>query len=87
MPEHHDHVHIDTPIDDMEEIPYDPALKAPRNLKIELRFDGGEIDRLKAGTPRPVHLHNWMKEAILEKADREAQRAAPSSERSVEAAD
>lgn len=87
MPEHDDHVHIDTPIDDMEEIPYDPAMKAPRNMRIELKFNGEEIDRLKAGTPRPVHLHNWMKEAILEKADREAQRTEPSVDASVEAAD
>ena len=80
--------HIMSPdIEDAEEIPYDPALKAPRNLKIELRFDGGEIDRLKAGTPRPVHLHNWMKAAILEKADREAQRPELSTDSSVEAAD
>ncbi len=73
MPEHSDHVHIDTPIDDMEEIPYDPAMKAPRNLRIELKFNGDEIDRLKAGTPRPVNLRHWMKQAILEAADREAQ--------------
>ena len=76
------------PIEDAEEIPYDPALKAPRNLKIELRFNGDEIDRIKAGIPRPVHLHNWMKEAILEKADRDAQRRADQTvDSSVEAAD
>jgi hypothetical protein len=84
MPEHHDHVHIDTPIDDMEEIPYDPAMKTPRNLRIELRFDGDEIDRIKVGTPRPVYLHEWMKQAILEKADREA---AAKSNDSLQAAD
>ena len=66
------------PIEEAEEIPYDPAMKAPRNLRIELKFDGDEIDRLKAGTPRPVNLHRWMKQAILEKADREA--AAKSNE-------
>ena len=60
------------PIEEAEEIPYDPAMKAPRNLRIELKFDGDEIDRLKAGTPRPVNLHRWMKQAILELADREA---------------
>ena len=60
------------PIEEAEEIPYNPAMKAPRNLRIELKFDGDEIDRLKAGTPRPVNLHRWMKQAILDLADREA---------------
>ena len=60
------------PIEEAEEIPYDPVIKAPRNLRIEIKFDGDEIDRLKAGTPRPVNLHGWMKRAILEAADREA---------------
>ena len=76
-------VHIDTPIDDLEEIPYDPAKKGPGIMRLEIEFDRDEINRLKARHPRG-RLIRFIKQAALEKADAEAARRA---ETSVEAAD
>ena len=72
-------VHImNPPILEAEEIPYDPSQMGPRSMLLEIEFNGDEIDRLKAGTPRPVRLVRWIKQAALEKADAEAQRRADS---------
>ena len=76
-------VHIDTPIDDLEEIPYDPAKKGPGVMRLEIEFDRDEINRLKTRHPRGP-LIRFIKQAALEKADAEAARQA---EASVEAAD
>ena len=72
-------VHImNPPILEAEEIPYDPAEMGPGSFVIEIEFDRDEMQRLKAGTPRPVRLIRWIKQAALEKADAEAQRRADS---------
>jgi len=59
---------------DAEEIPYDRSQMGPRSMILEIEFNGEEIDRLKAGTPRPVRLIQWVKQAALERADAEARR-------------
>ncbi len=68
-------VHImNPPILEAEEIPYDPADMGPGSFVLEIEFNREEMARLKAGTPRPVRLIRWIKQAALEKADAEARR-------------
>lgn len=69
---------MNPPILEAEEIPYDRSQMGPRSMLLEIEFNGDEIDRLKAGTPRPVRLIQWIKQAALERADAEAQRRADS---------
>ncbi len=76
-------VHIDTPIDDLEEIPYDPAKKGPGIMRLEIEFNRDEINRLKARHPRGP-LIRFIKQAALEAADAEAARQ---SQPPIEAAD
>ena len=64
-------LHIDTPIGDLEEIPYDPAKKGPGGMRLTIEFDREETDRLKARHPRGP-LIRFIKQAALEAADREA---------------
>lgn len=67
-------VHImNPPILEAEEIPYDPADMGPGSFVLEIEFNVAEMARLKAGTPRPVRLVQWVKQAALERADREAE--------------
>ena len=80
-------VHIDTPIDDLEEIPYDPAKKGPGVMRLEIEFDRDEINRLKTRHPRGPLIH-FIKQAALEKAEAQArQHADQQADQSVEAAD
>ena len=66
-------LHIETPIADAEEIPFDPAKKGPGVLRVEIEFDRGEINRLKArGSRGSEPLGRFIKRAALEAADREA---------------
>lgn len=66
-------LHIDTPIGDLEEIPYDRSQMGPGSLTLEIRFERGEIDRLKARRSRGSEpLGRFIKRAALEAADREA---------------
>ena len=70
---------INPPIEEAEEIPYDPSLKGPGTMTIEVRFDRPEIERLWAGIPRgPIGVTRFIKEAALAEADR---RAAASEQR------
>ena len=63
-------VHIMSPsILDAEEIPYDRSQMGPRSMILEIEFSGEEIDRLKAGTPRPVRA-DPMDQASLPGAGR-----------------
>lgn len=63
-------LHIETPIDDLEEIPYERSLMGPGSLVLEIEFNREEIDRLKARHPRGPLIH-FIKRAALETADRE----------------
>ena len=65
-------LHIDTPIDDLEEIPYDRSQMGPGSLILEIEFERDEINRLKARHPRGPLTH-FIKQAALEAADRSAQ--------------
>jgi hypothetical protein len=67
---------MNPPILEAEEIPYDPADMGPGSFVLEIEFSREEMARLKAGTPRPVRLTRWIKQAALERADREAERHA-----------
>ena len=64
-------LHIETPIADAEEIPYDPAKKGPGTMRLQIEFDREEIERLRARHPRGP-LIRFIKRAALETADREA---------------
>ena len=75
---------MNPPILEAEEIPYESSQMGQRSMLLEIEFNGEEIDRLKAGTPRPVSLTKWIKQAALEKADAEAARQ---SQPPIEAAD
>lgn len=71
-------LHIETPIADAEEIPYDPAKKGPGALRIEIEFSRSEINRLKARSSRGTEpFGHFVKRAALEAADREAGRRVP----------
>ena len=62
---------MNPPIEEAEEIPYDPSKKGPGTLTIEVRFDRGEINRLKRGVPRgPIGVTRFIKNAALAEADR-----------------
>ena len=65
-------LHIETPIADAEEIPYDPAKKGPGTMRLQIEFDREEIERLRARHPRGP-LIRFIKRAALETADREAE--------------
>ena len=71
MTKQHSKLHIDTPIADAEEIPYDPAKKGPGVLGIEIEFNREEVERLRGRHPRGP-LIRFIKRAALETADREA---------------
>ena len=72
-------VHImNPPILEAKEISYDPADMGPGSFVIEIEFNTEEMARLKAGTPRPVRLVRWIKNAALEKADHEAKQRSQS---------
>ena len=65
-------VHImSPPILEAEEIPYDRADMGPGVLILEVEFNREEIDRLRARHPRGP-LIRFVKQAALERADREA---------------
>jgi len=67
---------MNPPILEAEEIPYDRADMGPGSFVLEIEFNREEMARLKAGTPRPVRLIRWIKQAALERADAEARRHA-----------
>ena len=71
-------LHIETPIADAEEIPYDPAKKGPGTMRLQIEFDREEIERLRARHPRGP-LIRFIKRAALETADREAKAKAGES--------
>ena len=77
MNEHGDEWHtMNPPIEEAVEIPYDPSKKGPGTMTIEVRFDRGEINRLKRGVPRgPVGITRFIKDAALAEADRRASAA------------
>ena len=89
MTKQHSPLHIETPIVDEDEIPYDPAKKGPGVLVMELTFERAEIERLKARSSRGSEpLGRFIKRAALEAADREAQPGSESgADGSIEAAD
>ena len=67
---------VSPPIEEAEQIPYDPSQKGPGTMTIEVRFDRGEINRLKRGVPKgPVGVTRFIKEAALAEADRLAAEA------------
>ena len=71
-------------IEDAVEIPYDPSKKGPGSWTIEVKFDRGEINRLKPGIPRgPIGVTRFIKNAALAEADRRA--AAAESKELLEA--
>ncbi|MYD55070.1 MAG: hypothetical protein F4W96_12305 [Chloroflexi bacterium] len=74
MTQQRSRLHIDTPIDDLEEIPYDRSQMGPGSLVLEIEFNREEINRLKARHPRGP-LIRFIKQAALERADREARHA------------
>ena len=74
MTKQHSKLHIDTPIADAEEIPYDPAKKGPGAMWLQIEFDREELGRLKArGSRGDEPLIRFIKRAALETADREAE--------------
>ena len=48
---------MNPPIEEAEEIPYDPSKKGPGTMTIEARFDRPEIERLWAGLDRETDDH------------------------------
>ena len=78
MTERRDSTHVvNPPIEEAEEIVYDRSRMGPGSIVIEVEFDDGEIDRLRAGVPRgPEGITRFIKRAALELADREAERKA-----------
>lgn len=75
---------MNPPIEEAVEIPYDPSKKGPGIMKIEVKFERDEIERLWAGIPRgPIGVTRFIKEAALAEADR---RAAALDERQRESA-
>ena len=80
-------LHIETPIDDLEEIPYDRSQMGPGSMILEVKFERDEINRLKARHPRGP-LIRFIKQAALEKADAQARpHDDQQTARSAEAAD
>ena len=80
-------LHIETPIADAEEIPYEREQMGPGSVVLQIRFERDEIDRLRTRSPQGP-LIRFIKQAALEKADAEAQRRADQTvDGSVEAAD
>ena len=71
MTQQRSRLHIDTPIDDLEEIPYDRSQMGPGSLVLEIEFNREEINRLMARHPKGP-LIRFIKQAALERADREA---------------
>ena len=64
---------MNPPIEEAVEIPYDPSKKGPGIMKIEVKFDRAEFERLWAGIPRgPIGVTRFIKEAALAEADRRA---------------
>ena len=64
---------MNPPIEEAEEIPYDPSMKGPGTMTIEVRFDRPEIERLWASIPPgPIGVTRFIKEAALAEADRRA---------------
>ncbi len=87
MTTHKSQLHIDTPIADAEEIPYEREQMGPGSIVLQIKFERDEIDRLKTRSPKGP-LIRFIKQAALEKADAEAQRRADdTADSSVEAAD
>lgn len=73
-------LHIETPIDDLEEIPYDRSQMGPGSFVLEVEFNSEEIDRLVAGLPDDDRrMIRFVKRAALEVADREAKAKAADS--------
>ena len=73
-------LHIETPIDDLEEIPYDRSQMGPGSFVLEVEFNSEEIDRLVAGLPDDDRrMIRFIKRAALEVADREAKAKAADS--------
>ena len=69
-------VHIYTPIEECEEIPYDPADIQPGPFLMEIEFNRDELERLKTRSSRDSEpLGRFIKRAALETADREAKRS------------
>ena len=66
---------VNPPIAEAEEIPYEPADKGPGIMRVQIDFDRGEFDRLRAGLPDDDRrVIRFIKRAALERADAEARR-------------
>ncbi len=66
-------LHIDTPIHDVEEIPYDRSEMGPGSFIYEIEFNREEMDRLKTrSTRRTEPLGRWIKRVVFEAIEREA---------------
>lgn len=66
--------HVETPIADVEEIPYDPNKKGPGKMRVQIEFDRSEFERLRSGLPDDDgRVTRFIKRAALERADREAE--------------
>jgi len=66
-------LHIETPIDDLEEIPYDRSEMGPGSIILQVEFNSEEMARLDAGIPDDDgRMIRFIKRAALEAADREA---------------
>ena len=66
-------LHIESPIADAKEIPFDPAKRGPGLVRYTLEFTREEMERLKARSSRGTEpFGRFIKRAALEAADREA---------------
>ena len=65
-------LHIETPIDDVDEIPYDRSQMGPGCIVLEVEFSRDELARLRRALGPGPGMVRFVKRAALETADREA---------------
>ena len=70
MTKQHSPVHIDSPIDDVDEIPYERSEMGPGKFGLTVDFSREELDLLRRAHGPGPGLIRFVKAAAIEKAQR-----------------